>query len=370
VDVVGSQVHRGIILVEAGFSAVDKLGFIGDSSLVGYDGGENMRDEEHRVERKPKTVQERAVLLLRATFLPGWQPTAGRALVWVIRGAIVLGALLLIASAVDKPLWEWLGLLIVPVVLAIGGYLFNSSQNQATQRAAERRAQNEALQAYLDQIGQLLLDKGLRSSVENGGGSSGEARVLARARTLSVLRTLNPERKTNVVLFLQEASVIQGSPLDSDPIIPLFEADLSGTKLNNTNLVGVDLHDAKLIGANLSGADLRGAKLYSAYKGADLSGADLSDASLSGANLFHAILKDADLEGADLEGAELGGADLSRTNLSGAYEGFNSDGSKRLVDNERLEERAKSLEGATMPDGQKYEDWLKSKGSGENASPS
>jgi uncharacterized protein YjbI with pentapeptide repeats len=57
--------------------------------------------------------------------------------------------------------------------------------------------------------------------------------------------------------------VIQGSPLDSDPepIIPLFEADLSGTKLNNTNLVGVDLHDAKLIGANLEGANLEGAQL-------------------------------------------------------------------------------------------------------------
>jgi hypothetical protein len=27
---------------------------------------------------------------------------------------------------------------------------------------------------------------------------------------------------------------------------------------------------------------------------------------------------------------------------------------------------AKSLEGATMPNGQKYEDWLKSKGSGKD----
>jgi hypothetical protein len=34
---------------------------------------------------------------------------------------------------------------------------------------------------------------------------------------------------------------------------------------------------------------------------------------------------------------------------------------------------AKSLEGATMPDGQKYEEWLKSKGpgeDGENSGPS
>ncbi len=36
-------------------------------------------------------------------------------------------------------------------------------------------------------------------------------------------------------------------------------------------------------------------------------------------------------------------------------------------------QQAKSLEGATMPNGQKYEDWLKSKGrgeDGENTGPS
>jgi hypothetical protein len=56
----------------------------------------------------------------------------------------------------SKTLWDWLELLIVPVVLAVGGYLFNSSQNQADQKVAERRAQDEALQAYLDEIGKLL----------------------------------------------------------------------------------------------------------------------------------------------------------------------------------------------------------------------
>ena len=37
----------------------------------------------------------------------------------------------------------------------------------------------------------------------------------------------------------------------------------------------------------------------------------------------------------------------------------------RVVADDQLSE-ASSLEGATMPNGQKYEDWLKSKGSGEN----
>src|SRR3712207_4853217 len=49
----------------------------------------------------------------------------------------------------SKTLWDWMDLLIVPVVLAIGGYVFTRSESRATQAAAERRAQEEALQAYL-----------------------------------------------------------------------------------------------------------------------------------------------------------------------------------------------------------------------------
>jgi hypothetical protein len=53
----------------------------------------------------------------------------------------------------------------------------------------------------------------------------------------------------------------------------------------------------------------------------------------------------------DLRQADPGGADLSDA---------------KGVTNEELERQAKSLEDATMPDGQKYEDWLRSKGSGED----
>jgi hypothetical protein len=60
----------------------------------------------------------------------------------------------------------------------------------------------------------------------------------------------------------------------------------------------------------------------------------------------------------------LSGATLTRADLSNATG----------ITNDELEQQAKSLEGATMPNGQKYEDWLKEKeGSGEdgeNYSPS
>jgi len=38
--------------------------------------------------------------------------------------------------------------------------------------------------------------------------------------------------------------------------------------------------------------------------------------------------------------------------------------------NEEIEQEASSLEGATMPNGQKYEDWLKSRRGEDNNGPS
>jgi Pentapeptide repeats (8 copies) len=338
-----------------------------DSSVVGYDGGQYAR-EEQRVEQEPQTARERAVLLLRATFLPGWHPTPGQRLVWAIRGAIVLGVLVLIASAVDKTLWDWLGLLIVPVVLATGGYLFNSSQNRATQEAADQRAQEDALKDYLDHIGELLLDKDKPLRLSEVGD---EVRSLARARTLTLLTRLDGNRKGSVLRFLYEARLID----EPDVVLDLIGADLSGAIPPRPFLMGVHLRRAimtkaylkgavlgnsNLTEADLSGANLEDADLDMAFlTGADLSGARLRGADLRASHLeegevgrFHvrgAILKGANLVAADLSGANLSGADLSKANLTNAQ-----------VTEEQLRE-AESLEGATMPNGQTYEEWLKSK---------
>jgi uncharacterized protein YjbI with pentapeptide repeats len=78
----------------------------------------------------------------------------------------------------------------------------------------------------------------------------------------------------------------------------------------------------------------------------DLGGATLREADLAGADLFNA----------NLSGADLSGANLSWANLLGV----------RGISGEQLEEQCKVLIGATMPNGQKYEDWRKSKGRGED----
>ncbi|MEM7029543.1 MAG: pentapeptide repeat-containing protein [Chloroflexota bacterium] len=72
-----------------------------------------------------------------------------------------------------------------------------------------------------------------------------------------------------------------------------------------------------------------------------LAQADLSYLNLSGTDLSHADLRDTNLSYTDLTGVNLSQADLSRANLRGAK-----------VTPEQLQQ-ARSLEGATLPNGEK-----------------
>jgi hypothetical protein len=84
-----------------------------------------------------------------------------------------------------KTVWDLLQLLIVPLALAVIGLWFAAQQDarqqqienqraEAERELAEQRAQDEALQAYLDQMSGLLLERDLRAS-EKGS----EVRTLA-----------------------------------------------------------------------------------------------------------------------------------------------------------------------------------------------
>ena len=143
---------------------------------------------------------------------------------------------------------------------------------EAERKLAEQRAQDEALQAYLGQMGQLILERNLLEAEEND-----PVYALAHARTRTILSRLDAEQNRTVTRFLTTTG-LTGIERGGRPTISL--------------LVNIELRDAIL-------------------SDADLSGADLSYATLSGANLLNA----------------------------------------RDVTEEQLEEQAKNLEGATMPDG-------------------
>ena len=337
-----------------------------------------------------------------------------------------------------KTVWDFLQLLIVPLMLVAIGLVFSLQQDARQQRVedqraeaerelAEQRAQDEALQAYLDQMSQLILERKLLE-VEQGHPvhePGDPVHTLAQARTSTAILRLDAEHNESVTRFLINSGLAESSEASarllreitlshatlSDAYLPntdLIYADLSGANLRDADLYDADLSGANLRGADLSSADLSGANLFVAdltnanlsdafLRDADLKGADLSGANLNGANLTNADLSDgwnpkreanlsgtgasyvhpfgANLSGAKLSGAylnraNLNGADLSGADLSGAHLMFADlhDADLRKVNllaawtlTEGKIAAARSLKGATMPNGQKYEDWLKEK---------
>ncbi len=283
----------------------------------------------------------------------------------------------------NKSLWDWLQLLIIPAVLAVAGFWFNQTQKDRDQKAQEAQKQREedaarereeleresrednqretALQAYIDKMTELLLKGGLRESQPEA-----EVRKIARVRTLTVLPRLDTIRKRSLLQFLYESNLIDkdkpiidasGANLDfirlfkpkEDEDFPRrFGDNLCRANLHKADLFRADLRRADLRQSNLSEADLRRADLRMAnLSEADFSGADLRGVSFCDYLLIEVNREDASLQGADLSEAELSRADLSGTDLSYA------DLYDAIVIDEQLAQ-AKSLKGATMPDGSKH----------------
>jgi uncharacterized protein YjbI with pentapeptide repeats len=168
-------------------------------------------------------------------------------------------------------------------------------------------------------------------------------------------------RKRSVVQFLYEAKLITKGHV----VIDLREAFLNFVNLN---------------GANLTGVNLRGVNLTKAMMNrTELGQADLSDTMMYGANLLLANLRGADMSRAVLMSKNTDSTPLPRASATTTYS-FDSPGPKNanlwgadlrevdLTDAYVSEEQlrsAESLEGATMPNGQKYENWRKAReGSG------
>jgi hypothetical protein len=241
------------------------------------------------------------------------------------------------------------------------GIALDDPRARETRELEDQRSHEAALRNYLDDVGNLLIEKPLRESSPGDNLS-----IVVRVQTLSVLGGLDPYRKRILLLFLYESGLIyKDKPVVSLSAADLRWADLSETELSRADLSRANLGEANLSQSNLGEANLSGAYLSGAYlrriylSGAYLSGADLSGANLSGANLGEANLSRADLSRANLSRADLGEADLSEADLGEAdLDGANLSGAKEIT-NEELAQQAFSLEGATMPNGQKYEEWLK-----------
>jgi uncharacterized protein YjbI with pentapeptide repeats len=292
----------------------------------------------------------------------------------------------------ERSVWDWIAIGLVGAAVAYVGWLFVQRQKEYERIVTSEHEQDAAITAYLEQMSNLMIDQQLGKDREDN--LQEHVRKVAQARTIAVLLGLDSEHKIRPLKLVHQLGLLDKPDPQRNkpgPVLDLTNAGLDGANLseltlpkaclNGADLRRTDLHGADLQDCNLSLADLRGANLSRA----DLSRVDLRDANLlpydknnsatwnkhnlekrstlsngasfsrrglkvtnlSGATLHNAKLGDAWLGGANLRDADLRDADLSNADLTGA-KGWTE---------EQLS-AAKSLAGATMPNGKKYEDWL------------
>jgi uncharacterized protein YjbI with pentapeptide repeats len=208
----------------------------------------------------------------------------------------------------ERKLWNSLKLLLVSAALVSGiVYLQEQSKQrelegykavtQREQLLAQDSARQESLNRYFDTMTALLFDRKLRTAKD-----SDEVRSIAHAKTIATLQSLDSNRKGILLLFLQEAKLIERD----NTAISLSNADLS-----NTNLSGMNFYRSNLSGTTLNGANLSNTNL----SGANLSNINLIEANLSGANLGNANLSNTNLDGVNLSYANLNNVNLNNVNL-------------------------------------------------------
>ncbi len=209
-----------------------------------------------------------------------------------------------------KNVWDWLNLLIVPLVIALGGFILNKKMKETeieistNERKLDREIANErfaenSLQIYFDRISELLTKMNLREEHVDS-----DVVRIARARTLSLLNVLDGRRKGSVVQFLSETHLLEGREVDGKykyPPILLGYANLKFMIIKNSTISNAHLHYVDMSHADLSGTCF--------------DGVILQEAIVKNANLTNTSFENANCENADFKGTDFTGSNLKNTNF-------------------------------------------------------
>jgi hypothetical protein len=233
-----------------------------------------------------------------------------------------------------KTFWDWLQLGAVPLVIAILGYWFQQRENKRAEEQDNREREiaqgnlaEEAIQAYLDNMGKLLLNKERRKELfpnvndrYNLLDKDNPVRDVARTQTITILRRLegDSKRQTRIIHFLRDAQLSDFIFKKANLSAINLSADINSSE--GVYLRKVNFQQANLTRANLQRAYLRKANLQKARltRGVNLRRANLRKAILEQADLAEANLQQADLTKANLQQADLAEANLQQANLAGA----------------------------------------------------
>ncbi|MFN6274642.1 MAG: pentapeptide repeat-containing protein [Microcystis sp.] len=215
-----------------------------------------------------------------------------------------------------KSFWDWLQLLIVPLMLAFGASYLNYASETRDKQIAEERKQQELLKDYFSKMQTLIVETKkskdsqpkiveTKKSVEttkskdsqpnpDGAPLLPEFIPIAQALTLAVLDELDGKRKGKVISYLADSKLITANIKDqkSKPVIDLRKANLKEIVLEDVSLDGLSITGADMTEAKLTEVILTNSNLVSSkFINATLDTVDFSGSKLGNSNFYDADLK-------------------------------------------------------------------------------
>ncbi len=212
-----------------------------------------------------------------------------------------------------KSFWDWLQLLIVPLMLALGAFYLNSAADFRDSQIAQERKQQEILTDYFSKMQGLIVETKKSKQTPGSKESNSEERLLlefrptAKALTLSVLEQLDGKRKGKVITYLAESQLITA---DNNEPSPQPEIELDGA-----NLKGMVLNDVDQVVKN-------GNKLRVIIKKSDMTDSRFeriglfANSDLTGSNFSNSILTSVDFTNANMPQAKFIKGKINNVNFT------------------------------------------------------
>ena len=155
-----------------------------------------------------------------------------------------------------KSFWDWLQLLIIPLMLALGAFYLNSAADFRDYQIAQEQKHQEILTDYFSKMQGLIVET--KKIKETSGYTKlhpkdeaarllPEFRSTAKALTLSVLEQLDGKRKGKVITYLAESQLIN----KIDPLIQLGGANLQKLELKGRQVFS----SINIVGANMTATE-------------------------------------------------------------------------------------------------------------------
>ncbi|TRU89116.1 MAG: pentapeptide repeat-containing protein [Microcystis novacekii Mn_MB_F_20050700_S1] len=200
-----------------------------------------------------------------------------------------------------KSFWDWLQLLIIPLMLALGAFYLNSAADFRDYQIAQEQKHQEILTDYFSKMQDLIVETKKSKQTPGSKESNSEEGLLlefrptAQALTLSVLEQLDGKRKGKVIIYLAESQLIT---VDNNEPYPQPEI-----KLDGANLKGMVLNDVDQVVKN-------GNKLRVIINKSDMTDSRfkriglLANSDLKGSNFSNSILTSVDFTNANMPQAK------------------------------------------------------------------